>query len=75
MRQDVLAFVATPKSEHPREIDPRTGTVLNEWPGLPTGTCTGCLFASPRQPPVPVAVDGARRRFAVATGSTVTVVT
>lgn len=61
--------------EHPREIDPQTGAVVNEWPHRPTGTRTGCLFGySPPVPVVPVAVYGARRRFAVADRDIVTVV-
>ena len=59
--------------EHPRLLDPFTGTVVETWPDLSTGTQTSSIIW--HQPPVPpVAVDSANGRFAVASEHTVTVV-
>jgi len=58
--------------EHPRLLDPATGSVLREWPGLPTGTHRGPL--PPNGVPPPFAVHPTRPWFAVANGDRVTVV-
>jgi hypothetical protein len=59
--------------EYPKLLDPVTGTVLDAWPSLATGTQTSSIL--PRgQPLPPVAVDAASSRFAVASDNIVTVI-
>lgn len=59
--------------EHARLLDPATGGVIDEWPGLATGTQTSSILMN-EQPLPPVAVDAANRRFAVASGNVATVI-
>ena len=49
--------------DHPKLLDPMTGSVLDEWPEIRTGTQTGSIHPSESLPPV--AVDATRDRFAV----------
>lgn len=59
--------------EYPKLLDPVTGTVLDAWPSLATGTQTSSILPG-QQPLPPVAVDAAHSRFAVASDNIVTVI-
>lgn len=57
---------------HPKLIDPRTLSVVAEWPELKSGLQTSSILWT--QQPEPFALDEANRRFAVANGADITVV-
>lgn len=58
---------------NPKLFDLRTGKVLLRWPDLATGELCGSISGRLDNYPV-LAIDSARRRFAVASGDTITVV-
>jgi hypothetical protein len=66
--QNVLALF-----EHPRLIDPFTGRLVTDWPGLNTGTQTSSIIRHEQLVP-PIAIDAANNRFAVASGHAVNIV-
>ncbi len=58
---------------HPKLVDLSTGRVVYRWPGLDTGPRSGPIDLSGVVLP-PLAIDGPRRRFAVASGTAITIV-
>ena len=58
---------------HPKLIDISTGRVTRSWPELDTGRQTSSIIHH-IDPPPPIALDPARRRFAVAGEDRITVV-
>ena len=59
---------------HPKLLDPRTGSVREEWPDISTGQQDGSIIHHLGSLPPPIAVDAEQRRFAVAAGASVVVV-
>jgi hypothetical protein len=60
---------------HPKVIDLRTGAIMREWPELETGQRNSSITWSQQKPMPPLALDPANRRFAVADGEAITVIT
>lgn len=60
--------------EHPRLISLVDGNILQEWPDIPSGTQLSSIMVSAERPP-PIALDRENRRFAVACGEGIHVVT
>ena len=60
---------------HPRLYDAGSGTLLAEWPDLPSGTAdSSIVWSKSFSGPTRVAVDRDRSRFAVTDGSRITVI-
>jgi hypothetical protein len=59
---------------HPTLLDPFSGDVVREWPGIDTGTQDSRIRPHDGSRVPPVAVDSHGRRFAVASGSDVVIV-
>jgi hypothetical protein len=59
--------------DHPRLIALESGDVLAEWPDLPSGKQASSIIRH-IDPPPPLALDPANRRFAVAVGAEIVVV-
>jgi hypothetical protein len=60
--------------QHPRLISLEDGSVIDEWPGLPTGQQTSSIIRGLPSPLPPIALDTANRRFAVAVGEEIHVI-
>lgn len=59
---------------HPRLIDPFTGSILDDWPDIATGSQDSSITWHKTDPIPAIAVDDAGGRFAVADGEEVVVV-
>lgn len=60
--------------EHPRLVELATGSVLREWPELPSGRQTSSITRGLAATQPPLALDPAGRRFAIHHGESITVV-
>jgi hypothetical protein len=59
---------------HPKLLDPSSGQIVIEWPEIDTGRQDSSIRAQDGAQPPALAVDSARRRFAVAEGADVVIV-
>lgn len=68
-REHIVAFY-----KHPKVVHLPTGTVLAEWPDISSGMDTSSIIHHHDRSP-PIALDPANKRFAIAQGKEITVVT